>query len=160
MFFDIGVGIFISLFASSLFETPLTPTLLALGVASALLPDIDMLWFGINRLRGSRAQDHRSFTHYPLLYIPVALLLYFLFGGLVALVVALGVLTHLIHDTIGLGWGIAWLAPFSYHKYRLWPVASGDGRWIRTHYLRLGLVAYIEYGTLLVALTFLYLYTH
>lgn len=159
MFMDIGFGILLSIGASQFFEVPLTPALLALGLMSALLPDIDMLWFCIGRLLGSKEADHRSFTHYPLLYIPVIGLLYALWGGLVASVAALGVLIHLAHDTIGLGWGIAWLAPFSYHKYRVLPVPAGDGRWIRAHYLRPGIVAYLEYGTLLAALCCLYLYT-
>ena len=91
MFMDIGIGILLSIGASDFFDVPLTPALLALGLASALLPDIDMLWFGINRLRGSRQQDHRSFTHYPLLYVPAIGALYALFGGLVASVAAAGV---------------------------------------------------------------------
>jgi hypothetical protein len=158
MFMDIGFGILLSIGASLVFDAPLTPALLALGIISALLPDIDMLWFGIGRLLGSGRQDHRSFTHYPLLYIPAVGILYAFFGGLVASVVAAGVALHLIHDTTGLGWGIAWLAPFSYHKYRLLPVPAGDGRWIRNYYLRPGIIAYLEYGTLLIALCCLYLY--
>lgn len=159
MFMDIGFGILLSIGASRFFDVPLTPALLALGLISALLPDIDMLWFGINRLLGSRQQDHRSFTHYPLLYIPAIGALYALFGGLVASVVAAGAGLHLIHDTIGLGHGIAWLAPFSYRKYQILPVPPGDGRWIRNYYLRPNLIAYLEYGTLLVALACFYFYT-
>jgi hypothetical protein len=117
-----------------------------------------MLWFGIGRLLGSKKADHRSFTHYPLLWVPAVGALYALFGGLVASIVAAGVALHLIHDTVGLGWGIAWLAPFSYKKYRLLPVPAGDGRWIRAHYLRPGIIAYLEYGTLLAALACLYSY--
>jgi hypothetical protein len=158
MFMDIGFGILLSVGASWLSEAPLTPALLALGIGSALLPDIDMLWFGIGRLIGSRKADHRSFTHYPLLWVPAVGALYALFGGLVASIVAAGVALHLIHDTVGLGWGIAWLAPFSYKKYRLLPVPAGDGRWIRAHYLRPGIIAYLEYGTLLAALACLYSY--
>lgn len=159
MFMDIGFGILLSMGASQIFEVPLTPALLALGIISALLPDIDMLWFGINRLLGSRQHDHRSFTHYPLLYMPAIGAVYALFGGLIASVVAAGVALHLIHDTIGLGHGIAWLAPFSYRKYRILPVPPGDGRWIRNYYLRPNLIAYLEYGTLLFAIACLYSYT-
>lgn len=158
MFLDIATGIFISLLAAYSFDTPLTYPLLALAIISALLPDIDIFWYGIKRLLGSEQHDHRSFTHYPLLYIPVIGLVYIFFGGMPAVVLALGVYLHLLHDTIGMGAGIAWLAPFSYRKYQLWPVTEGDGHWIRNYYLRPCLNAYIEYGALLAALVCLYLF--
>jgi hypothetical protein len=94
----------------------------------------------------------------------------------------LGVLAHLIHDTIGLGWGVAWLWPLSERKIIFFPVARmktygwfmsftpeeelklsydyHNPNWLRHYYLRPNPVAYIEYGTFIIALIVLFAVFH
>lgn len=177
---DIGVGILLSIGAAEWFGVPLTPWLVAFGIASALLPDIDigtLLWGGWR---------HRVATHFPLTYVLPAALIYAFAGPVYGSILALGVLAHFIHDTIGIGWGIAWGWPFSRRKFLVFPgkerelvmgryaswlpeeeaalrtaanaASAGSGNWIKHYYFRPNRLAYIEYGTLLVAIAALWQY--
>lgn len=172
---DIGVGILLSLGVAELFHVPATWGFILLGIACALLPDIDI----VTMLFGS--WKHRTHTHYPITYVPIAFLIFILFGPLYGLLFTFGVYAHLIHDTIGIGWGIAWLWPFSSRKFLFFPDGArrktlgtfatwtpeeepaikeqgSNANWVRDFYFRPNLLAYIEYGTLLVALVVLFLY--
>ncbi|MBI4132784.1 MAG: metal-dependent hydrolase [Candidatus Sungbacteria bacterium] len=119
MLLDIGIGIFASILVGKLFSLPLTPLLVGFGVACALIPDID-LWYTIAR-RGHRdihaIIKHRNILHYPLVYIPVGTALTALFGYQWSLLFFLASFGHFIHDSIGLGWGVAWLWPFTTRSY-------------------------------------------
>lgn len=173
---DIGVGILLALGAAELFGIPATPALIAFGVAAALLPDIDILtiplfgkWY------------HRTYTHYPIFYVPLIFFVYIVLGPVYATLFAFAVYAHLIHDTFGIGWGIAWLWPFSPRKFLLFPEKEralvlgtfatwmpeeeGELRknqhrtdWIRYYYFRPNTLAYIEYGVLFTALVIVFLY--
>ena len=176
---DIGAGILVSLFVSNLYGFDATPIFILLGVAFALLPDIDMLWY---LLRKPARHDHRVFTHYPLFYLPACFLIYIFLGPIYGTLFTLCVVMHLVHDTIGLGWGIAWLAPFSQRKFRfLSPTGSSTGgweffrtwipkeefelverqqdhAWVKHYYLRPNIIGFVEYGVLITGLTALYVY--
>jgi hypothetical protein len=176
---DVGVGIFLGLFVPPLFGEPVTVWLIAVGIAAALLPDIDMVPFV---LKGQKTTDHRSWTHYPAVYIVLTAAAYVWVGPLYATLFALGVYLHLIHDTIGLGWGIAWLWPLSPRRFRflcptgpdtgMWELYSSwlpaeqpaheeaeyDSHWVRNYYFRLNPIGVTEYGSLMVALTALYFF--
>jgi len=174
---DIAIGILLSLGAAEYFGVEATPWLVLLGIAAALLPDIDILTIP---LLGK--WHHRTHTHFPLVYVPLAVLAYLALDPLYATILVLGVFAHLVHDTFGIGWGIAWLWPFSGRKYLFFPADPGrkvdfgrmatwspeeepevqekygDNDWIRHYYFRPNTLAYIEYGTLLVALIILTVY--
>lgn len=169
---DIGVGILLALGIAELFSVPLTPLFVLCGIAAALLPDIDIVTAAFGKWR------HRELTHYPLLYVPLAVLAFALLPFPYALLLSLGVLAHFMHDTIGIGWGIAWLWPFSGRKLlifperarrrvlgtfvtwmphdevriRTQPYEGASSNWVRDFYFRLNTLAYIEYGVLIVAL--------
>jgi len=170
---DIGVGIFAALGVSHIFGVEPTVGLVVLGVFFALLPDLDILPF-----LWPTAYNHRSFLHYPLLYIPLSLLVAIFAGPLFGTLFAIGVYAHLIHDTIGLGWGIAWFAPISKRKILLFPEKGRRERygwfmswlpeeealmrhgqssehWITHYYLRPSFIGVVEYTTLMAALVFL-----
>jgi hypothetical protein len=180
---DIGVGILLSIGIAEYFSLPLTPFLLALGIFAALLPDIDIASLLWGRWR------HRVATHFPLTYVPIAALVFLIAGPSYGTLFSLGVLSHFIHDTIGIGWGIAWGWPFSRRKFLLYPGSRrepimgrfaswlpeeqsaieaeieerypyrGSGSWVVDYYLRPSLVAFIEYGALAAALATLTWYT-
>lgn len=165
---DIGVGILIALGAAELFGVEATPWLVGFGIAAALLPDIDIITvplFG--------RWHHRTHTHFPIMYVPLSMLAFVLLDPLYATILTLGVFAHLVHDTFGIGWGIAWLWPFSQRKLLLFPdkgrqeelgfVATWmpeeepflyhrhhDAHWVKHYYFRPNLLAYIEYGVLAI----------
>lgn len=173
---DIGAGILLSLFVADYFGTEPTLFFVLLGIIFALLPDIDMISY---LLRKRKHHDHRSFTHYPLLYVPASIFVFIFFGSMYGILFVLCILTHLIHDTVGLGWGISWLAPFSYRKFRfLSPTGNKNGAWeffrtwlpqdepklverqddpswVTTYYFRPNLIGFVEYGVLAIALLIL-----
>jgi hypothetical protein len=174
---DIALGILLSLGVAEYFSIEATPLLIAFGIAAALLPDIDIItipllgkWY------------HRTYTHYPLLYLPLIVLSFLLFPTPYAVLFTLCILMHFIHDSIGIGWwGIAWLWPFSQRRFLFFPEKErrdqlggknswipeeeppprdpiDQGRWIAHFYLRPSKVAVIEYGVLLLSLIVLILY--
>jgi hypothetical protein len=172
---DIGVGALFSLLVSHLFGFHATIFFVLLGILFVLLPDVDII-----PIFWRTEYDHRSFTHYPVIYIPPALLLYVLGGPVYGTLFVLCIFAHFIHDTIGIGWGVAWLWPFSKRKF-LFPERSRrdqyglfmtwlpeeekgmaarwhDPHWIRTYYLRPNPIAYVEYGILFFSIITLIVY--
>lgn len=172
---DIGFGILFSLFIAHAFGVHASVWTIFTGVVFSLLPDIDILpIFWPNKY------DHRSWMHWPIIWIIPIALWFFVFGPMWGALLLLCIVAHFIHDTIGIGWGVAWLAPFSKRKF-LFPNATRrvkhgffmtwlpeaeermageyhDPHWVRTFYFRPNPVAYIEYGALLVAVAALCLY--
>lgn len=173
---DIASGILLSLLTAHWFGIHATLSLFAFGIGNALLPDIDNIVPFLSRVN----YDHRSFFHWPLLYIPVAVIVYLMFGSLYATLFSLGILAHFIHDSIGIGWGVAWLAPFSHRKilfpekdrrseygfFMTWlpeqeaamATKYHDPDWVRTYYFRPNTLAYVEYTALLVSVLALAVY--
>lgn len=173
---DIGIGILFSLGVAEYFDVKATPFLIAFGICSILLPDIDIVTTPLNG-----KWYHRMVTHYPLAYLPLVGLAFIFLPSIYATLFALCIYFHLIHDTFGIGWGIAWLWPFSGRKFLLFPAKDRpefnsltvtwlpeeepalveDGHrwdWVRHYYFRSNTLAYIEYGGLLVGLLSLVLY--
>lgn len=172
--FDIATAIFLTLYALPIFNAEFSPSVLLFAIVCALLPDIDMVPYV---LRAHHRPDHRSFTHYPAVYLPLALLASIFFDPLYATLFIAGVYLHLLHDTVGIGWGIAWLWPFTPRRFRfLSPLGNGQWElytswmpgetpafertnesWIQTYYLRPNPIGLVEYGALFVALIALYI---
>ena len=174
---DIGIGILAALGVAELFEFQATPLFIAAGIAFALLPDIDVIPAELTK----NLSIHRTYTHYPIFYVAGFLFLLFLGFPEWGTLFLVGGLLHLIHDTVGLGCGISWLWPITPRKFRFFPDKEGkissqffmtwmpeeepalirahhNPHWVRDFYFRPNIVAYVEYGGLLVALIVLYLY--
>lgn len=120
MLLDIGVGILSSIFLSRFFGIGPNPTFLAAGILFSFLPDIDYFFASlfISNQTGSRAHEHRTILHYPLLFIPTgSIILFATLNYRFAMLFALASLLHFLHDSIGIGWGIPWLYPFSRNNY-------------------------------------------
>lgn len=176
---DIGVGILSAVFISHAFDLPLSASLIALGIGAALLPDIDVITALWGRWR------HREITHYPIVYVPIIMAVYIFFGSAYGTMLLLGVGIHLIHDTVGIGWGISWFWPFTDRRFLFLPAAGRMKRyglfmswlpkdqskineqinimddalpegWVTHYYLRPSLLGAIEYGCLLLSLIVLY----
>ena len=187
MFLDAGSGIFAAMLTSWVFGTPLSWMLIAVGVIFAFLPDIDYL---VHLGRGGTSRNayrHRDLFHYPLLFIPTGVIVFSFVGKEWALLFGVASFLHFLHDSIGIGWGVQWLYPFSKdhytffyryqprHKERLprqfalvliWKHEEidmladkyGDENWIRNIYLRWHPYAIAELLFFLVALAALYLF--
>ena len=178
MFLDIGIGILLTLGLSRWLGLELTNQLLLMGIGFALLPDADVfveLWQRRGKLGGKIQGFHRTFTHYPLMYLPLVLAVFIKAGGFWALFLGLGALAHLLHDSVGTGWGIKWLWPFSKERYKFfadkrgqfstsrvvswlpgeWEAAVsryGDPEWFKHYYLRPSPVLIVELSFFVISL--------
>ena len=180
--FDIGIGILISILASHIFGVGLTLNLAIMSVLANLIPDLDVFVELAKRGRvGGRVQGHhRELTHFPLTFIPLVLAISYFFGQLWAFIIGLNLLAHFLHDSIGMGWGIQWLWPFSNRAYKFFSnkdgsfsknlVVSwkphelketikkyGDDHWLRNYYFKLHPLAVLECIFLVFALIVLYI---
>lgn len=86
------------------------------------LLEIDLfIWLIDHRFRLNKlAYKHRDLLHYPMLYLPLgSLLVLLLTNYFYSLLFLLCSLLHFLHDSIGVGWGIKWLWPFSNKNFKL-----------------------------------------
>ena len=165
---DIGVGILLSIVVANWYQVSLSPFFVLLGILAALAPDLDIV-----PLFWRTTYDHRSFPHYPIVQVVLTCMVYGLLGPMYATLYGLGVFIHLLHDSIGLGWGVMWFWPVSRRKFLFLPIARmktygyfmtwmreeerqlgadyHDPHWIRHYYFSSHPIAFIEYGVLLFA---------
>lgn len=130
MTLDIGIGIFAAIIVSKLFSLELTPLLVGAGIGFALLPDIDFIYSLVrNGHSNHRAvARHRDIIHYPLIYLPLGALFAMPFGFQWSFLFLLASLGHFLHDSIGIGWGIPWLWPFTQKNYSFFYRYSPPGK--------------------------------
>lgn len=186
MFLDIGIGILSAIFVSSLFQVKLTALFVFISILLAFLPDTDAVFTIIKKGIKSLDHRHRNIFHYPIIY--------FLIGIFIALFIELkfgvffliNVFGHFLHDSIGIGWGVKWLWPFSRKLYKIsfseshagkkpkiWFLYEftdeeldspefnfkyGDPNWIRNIYLRPSLISIVELIFFFLSLIILYVY--
>lgn len=185
MFLDIGIGIFVSIFTSFVFDFEISFWLILISVFFAVAPDVDFLYFFPKRGDTKYDHNHRSIIHYPLLYLPAGTILFWMvFGNIWATVFFFSSLFHFIHDSIGIGWGVRWLYPFSNRNYAFFYLYSkkikkglrgfifsfspkelskcvsehGDADWVKNIYYKWHPIAIVELLFFLVALIVLFLY--
>lgn len=184
MFLDIAFGIMASLGIGGFFFETVPYWYVILGVFFVLLPDVDgLVWLFIPSVRKKWHEIHRTYTGYPLLYIPLGIIIFVLFGKAIGLLFVFCIVFHHIHDTFFLGWGVMWLWPFSKRKWKFFPDRNGyitstpiiswlpneeekikqwsgghDDGWIKKYYMRPNLIAYLEYGAFIASCVYLYSY--
>lgn len=133
---DIGIGLIAGALTHRFLELPLAWSLI-LSVGFALLPDIDAVVQALRRRSHHKVDSsHRDMLHLPLLYVPigtVTLLLFF--DWRVSLIFCIMSLAHFIHDSIGIGWGIAWFSPASPNYYKFFSLPHGDASITSTQFL-------------------------
>jgi len=114
MLLDIGAGIFAAITLSHALALPLTPQFVIGAILFSLLMDIDFLLHFLRGGNTGNSHRHRDILHHPLIYVPLgAAILYLAAGGVWALLFCIASLAHFLHDSIGIGWGVQWLWPFS-----------------------------------------------
>ncbi|MEI9966249.1 MAG: metal-dependent hydrolase [Candidatus Moraniibacteriota bacterium] len=138
MFKDILLGILWAFLVSTLFHFPLTFSWVLLGILFALLPDIDFFveYFKRGTVGGKTLGAHRMLTHIPLLFVPLGLILFFLFGSAVTLLFALGIIGHFLHDSRGMGYGYRFFYPFDKHFYKFFSDSEGHVSYAARDFLR------------------------
>lgn len=174
---DIAIGILLGMLIPQAFGLDASWVFLVFGVGFALLPDLDAVIEYARRgaVSGKTQTIHREWFHYPLSYIPVALAIGFAAGTVWGVLFASAIFLHFVHDSVGIGWGIKWLMPFSgisfkffsknpqtgkFRTLQRWQpqeltqvVADhGDPNWLQNHYFRPSKTLFIEAGALLLAI--------
>jgi len=178
---DLGAGLLLGLLAEFLFDRPVGLMLPFAGALLTLIPDIDFL-VHLARMRTSKhAEHHREILHIPFLYIPTGLVACIPLGEPWLFLFASASIVHFLHDSIGIGWGVPWLYPFTddaysffYHLennsrkpklprrliyvWRRNQISNmahtyGDENWIRSIYFKLHPYALIELLVFAIGLT-------
>lgn len=175
---DIAIGIGAAFLTAMAFSLPLAGWLFVVGVGFALLPDIDFLLYLGKRSADEFSHEHRDLLHNPLLYLPIGTVLLAVIHPPLGFLFLLASVGHFIHDSIGGGWGVRWLYPFSKNYFKffsdergaysrnliaVWTPhqqkqaarAYGDPQWL-THYLNFSPTLIFEISVLiiLIALAF------
>ncbi len=128
--FDIIAGIVLAHLVGLLLGFDPSITHVLMGIAFALLPDLDFVYHYLRTSQVSaykgHIEDHRDGLHYPLLYIPIGTtLIFLLYTDAWALLFCLCSLSHFLHDSVGIGWGIKWLFPFTSKNYKFFCEKDG-----------------------------------
>lgn len=118
---DFGLSIIYVLLLSKVFNVTPTIATFILSVIFGVLPDFDIPFELLKRGRigGKEEGFHRKVTHYPLLYFPVISVVFGLFGAFWAVLLAVNLISHFIHDIIGSGWGIKLFWPISEKNWKI-----------------------------------------
>jgi len=183
MFLDIGVGILIAILVSKIFALPLTLFLVFIGIVFSLLVDIDFIFHLKKGGNTKNAHRHRDILHHPLIYIPLGMLLLSFYSLAYSVLFGLILFIHFLHDSIGIGWGVQWLYPFSknhytfFYRYQpknkeklpkkllyVWKDNEidmlakkyGDEEWIKNIYLKWHPYAIVEFLVFVIAILTLY----
>lgn len=184
MLLDIGAGILIALGLVPVFDISHVGIWVLAGAAFALLPDIDALVNLVQYRGAGHEYRHRDLLHHPLPFISAGVLMIFPFSHELSILFALCALAHFAHDSIGLGWGVQWLSPFSsdhfsflylyqppgkvalprryLYRWRHADIdaldrAHGDHDWIRHIYVQMHPFALTEFAVFGTALAVLYI---
>lgn len=181
MFLDIAFGILLAVWISAYFNISLSLFAVFIAVLFVLLPDFDFLveLFKRGNVGKEGMKEHRKISHYPSVYIFVAVLIFLIFGKFWGLLFSLAAAFHFIHDSIGFGWGIQWFWPFSKNHYiflreslysekpglpfkflyvltpeqaKAMAAKYGDPNWIKNFYLRPNLMLAFEIIVLAAAI--------
>jgi hypothetical protein len=137
MFLDVLLGLLWATLTSFIFDVPLTPWWLFLGVLFAFLPDTDF-WIELLKrgtVGGKKLGAHRVLTHIPFLFVIPTILLFIYGGPALGTLFVLGVYGHFLHDATGMGYGYRLLYPFSPYFYKFFSDKDGSIRYAREHFL-------------------------
>lgn len=184
MLLDIGVGILLGIAYSNLVSGFSLTLLVGFGVFAALSPDFDFIFHLSKGGKFQNSHRHREVLHNPLIFLPLGALITAVFSPPLAGLFVLGALSHFIHDSIGLGWGVRWLYPFVNNNYAfgyrvrtgnhaklprqkfyVWPNDKidelskeyGDPDWVKNIYLKWHPFAIFELVVFVVSLVVWYL---
>ncbi len=155
---DIGIGIIFSILITHFFGVEINAFYILGGIIFVLLPDIDILSF-VHPWFKKIFQGHREWTHHPLKYLPIAVVLLFIAGPVWVLLFFLCIFFHFVHDSLWIGPGVAWLGPFSKKHYKFFniekPYSPGPITWFKDYYFRPTIISITETGVFIAAVILL-----
>lgn len=185
MIMDIAIGILLGTYFNT--GESLNYILMITAVLFCLLPDIDIFYFLYKKyIKKTSIIDHRSWTHFPILYLPAYLIIlsvesFLNYSHSISTIFALSVFWHFLHDTLFIGWGVMWGWPFSKRKYKIFPDRNGKvtskllltwlpeeeekiikwsggsiNGWLRHYYFKFNIVSALEYGVFVLVLVYVY----
>jgi len=180
MLLDGGLGIIGAIIFAHILQINISPLVLGTSILFALLPDIDFIfgWIKHTELKHV-SHEHRDLLHYPLLFLPIGFLVIAYFSFTYACLFIILSFLHFIHDSIGIGWGVLWLYPFSKKYYKFFSEKNGhfskklivswtheeqheastqfgDKDWFKNIYLKLHPISVIELLLFITALILLW----
>lgn len=182
---DIAFGIYLAIAANFILDIPLTAFTVMLLVLFTLSPDLDAVFYVIKKGKmDDEHHHHRNLMHYPLIFIPLgAVLITLMFGKEYAFLFVMASFFHFIHDSIGMGWGVRWLYPFSkknftfFYQFDIWNKLPrklvyswspdelrimlreyANPNWVKEIYLKPHPYAIFEYVNFIVAIILLIYY--
>lgn len=185
MFLDIALGIFSVIFISWFFHINPDFWVFLFAIIFTLLPDADFLFFYPKRGDTKEDYKHRDIIHYPLIYLPIGTsIIWLIFGKAWSLLFLVASFLHFVHDSIGIGWGIKWLYPFSRNNYAFFYLYSkkikkglrkfvfsfsekelpnyvkehGDADWVKNIYYKWHPIAVAEFLVFLMSIIILIIY--
>jgi len=181
MLLDIGTGTIIAIITSKIFILDLSFYLVLVSIFFAVLPDLDYIFFALKKHSlglNKHTHEHRDIFHHPLVYLLLGGIMTYWFGLEYLFIFATVSSLHFVHDSIGIGWGVKWLSPFSNKSYKFFSKKtigfprkiivswtpkelrsiideSEDGNWFADVYLRPSSTLIIEILFLIISLIFL-----
>ncbi|MEK9154653.1 MAG: metal-dependent hydrolase [Patescibacteria group bacterium] len=181
---DVGLGIFSAIFISSILKIELNFWVFFISVIFTLLPDIDFLFHLIRNKPSQEDYRHRDISHYPLIYIPIGMLVLLFIGKEWSFLFWITSFLHFIHDSIGIGRGVKWLFPFSKNSFAFfylysrvvkiglwqwvfifndknldkWDNEHGDENWIKNIYDKWHPIFVIEFLIFIISIISLIIY--
>lgn len=120
------MGIVILVILSKLFSVQILPIHIVSAITFVLLPDLDMLFeaVGIILKKVKFGDIHRTYTHFPLLYLP-AIVVTFILNPFTGVLFFLCIIWHFLHDSFGTAWGVQWLWPVNNTYYKFFSDEKG-----------------------------------
>jgi hypothetical protein len=130
-FGHIGGGLLVGcLVEKIILKGEITPATIGIIVFMSILPDLDsILAYLFKRWQpGQKKLDHHNyFTHTPIFFIFLSLILWIAFGKYLGILFLSVTLTHLLLDSWATDDGIMWLWPASHKIYSILPRNLHEG---------------------------------
>lgn len=183
MFFDLGIGIIVSVLASKYLGMPMDHILVFGSMLFSIFPDVDFIMVLLEYgYAGKYSHNHRHLFHFPLIYLIFFGLLIWLFFGINWFLIFLAAsIMHFLHDGIGIGWGVPYLFPFSRRNFKFFTTREnkfsfkfinswnqeelaeavekfGEEHWFKKYYLRLSSVFIVEMSVFVISVIILLIY--
>lgn len=182
---DIGLGILAALGVEWALGLPFSWFHVGVGIVFAFLLDADVLvdkdlWRdGYVATHEESPSDHRELLHKPLLWLAAFGASAFILPPDLVLIAGSATFLHFVHDSMGTGFGIMWLWPFSMRSYKFFAAKDdpltfknfmiswskeelpevirkhGMKEWIPRFYLRLTWISGLEYAVFLLGVSLL-----
>ncbi len=134
---DIGLGILAALGIERAFDLPFSWLHMVIGIAFAFILDADILfdkdvWSdGYPSAHADSPYDHRELLHKPSIWLLIFCVAVFFIPLEFVLIAGSATFLHFVHDSMGTGFGIMWLWPFSTDNYKFF-AAKDDPLTIRS----------------------------